>query len=86
MGYCTFPAKTFKRSLPAGHFMESYFCHSTKVTKNEGAQPLLRCVIFGDAEEIMVNTSCLFCGIVCIKGSDAVYLEYFMCITLGTKI
>ncbi len=39
------------------HFMESYFCHSTKVTKNEGAQPLLRCVIFSDAEEIIVGTS-----------------------------
>ncbi len=43
--------------------MESYFCHSTKVTKNEGAKPLLMYVILIDAEEIMVSTSCLFCGL-----------------------
>ena len=37
--------------------MESYFCHSTKVTKNEGAQPLLRYVIFSDATYIVISTS-----------------------------
>ncbi len=43
--------------------MESYFCHSTKVTKNEGAQPLLRCVIFSDATYVMVSTSFSFYGL-----------------------
>ena len=33
--------------------MDSYFCHSTKVTKNEGAQPLLMCVMFSDVAYIM---------------------------------
>ncbi len=33
-----------------GHFMERYFCHSTKGTKNEGVtDPFLMCVIFSDA-------------------------------------
>ena len=43
--------------------MESYFCHSTKVTKNEGAKPLLRCVMFSDVTYVMVSTSFSFYGL-----------------------
>jgi len=38
-------------SLPAGP-SGRYFCHSTKVPKNEGAQPLLGCVVCDYAEVV----------------------------------
>jgi len=41
--------------LTAGPFRGRYFCHSTKVPKNEGAMPLLGCVVSGGAEEVSLK-------------------------------